>query len=101
MRTRFLPFAATAGIAVLLVLAACQGPVGVRFGQGEPERIDRLRLLNRFSQPGAEPLPRPAALPTISGRRSESEPGSASVRERLEARCPSGRTIQARGPAAP
>ena len=28
MRTRFLPFAATAGIAVLLVLAACQGPVG-------------------------------------------------------------------------
>ena len=28
MRTRLLPFAATAGIAVLLVLAACQGPAG-------------------------------------------------------------------------
>jgi len=28
MRTRFLPFAATSGIAVLLVLAACQGPAG-------------------------------------------------------------------------
>src|SRR2546422_908876 len=28
MRARLLPFAATAGIAVLLVLAACQGPAG-------------------------------------------------------------------------